>query len=135
MMTTEEWNDKPAGFGDALRDALNTFSIDTEVARLRALVDECADYLKESETPRQRMDRDHADVLALMEMLSKDRKERDDLRAENARLREALEWYEPRLNRCNAYGSDGDTARDALAKDTGKRARAALSGPAPGEGE
>ena len=55
------------------------------------------------------------------------------LRAENKRLREALEWYEPRLDGCNAYGSDGNIARDALAKDRGARARAALSGPASGE--
>ena len=51
------------------------------------------------------------------------------LRAENERLRDALEWYEPRLDRCNAYGSDGNTARDALAKDRGNRARAALEAP------
>lgn len=38
-----------------------------------ALVSDCARYLKEDETPRQRMDRDHNDVLALMALLAKER--------------------------------------------------------------
>lgn len=48
------------------------------------------------------------------------------LRAENERLREALEWYKAQVGGCNRYGSDGDKCRDALAKDIGERARAAL---------
>jgi uncharacterized small protein (DUF1192 family) len=51
-----------------------------------ALVADCAKYLKDGETPRQRLDRDHAGVLSLMAMLAKDRQERDDARAEIARL-------------------------------------------------
>jgi hypothetical protein len=37
--------------------------------KAEALVAECAEYLKEGETPRQRMDRDHKDALMLMELL------------------------------------------------------------------
>lgn len=53
------------------------------------------------------------------------------LEAEVARLREALTWYEPRLKRCNAFAPDGDRARDDLAKDGGKIARAALGDAKP----
>lgn len=38
---------------------------------------------------------------------------------------EALEWYAPKLELCNARVF-GDEARDALAKDTGKRAKTTL---------
>ena len=109
----------------------------TEVARLRALVAECADYLKEGETPRQRMDRDHADVLALMEMLAKDRKERDDLRAENARLRHQIEEATDPDFIWGALDNvhDCETTLDEYAAAVSRAIRAALSGPAPGEGE
>lgn len=42
-----------------------------------ALIADCADYLKEGETPRQRMDRDHKDVLALMDLLAKEKMRRE----------------------------------------------------------
>ena len=50
---------------------LNGTSICRECAidDAEALVAECAEYLKEGETPRQRMDRDHKDALMLMELL------------------------------------------------------------------
>jgi Asp-tRNA(Asn)/Glu-tRNA(Gln) amidotransferase B subunit len=51
-----------------------------------ALIADCADYLKEGETPRQRMDRDHKDVLALMDMLAKEKIKRE---AAEAALAEA----------------------------------------------
>ena len=38
------------------------------------MIAECAMYLKPGETPRQRMDRDHADVLNLMKMLAMEKK-------------------------------------------------------------
>jgi hypothetical protein len=60
------------------------------VLYLQALLDDCAEYLKDGETPRQRMDRDHHDVLSLMEMLAKDRAERDAGRARIAELEAAL---------------------------------------------
>lgn len=52
-------------------------------------VAECAEYLKEGETPRQRMDRDHADTLALMDMLAKDRVRREAAERAVAGAREA----------------------------------------------
>ena len=55
-----------------------------------SLIAECAEYLKADETPRQRMDRDHANVLSLMEMLANDRTRRDTSEAEVKRLREAV---------------------------------------------
>lgn len=41
------------------------------------------------------------------------------------RLEEALSWYESKVEDCNRYGSEGDAARDALAKDYGRRAKEA----------
>lgn len=38
-----------------------------------ALVGDCARYLKEGETPRQRMDRDQEDILGLMALLAKEK--------------------------------------------------------------
>ena len=67
-------------------------AVERELADLRAMIDDCAPYLKDGETPRQRMDRDHQDVLSLMQMLAKDRAERDDLRAKLAVAVEALDY-------------------------------------------
>jgi deoxyhypusine synthase len=50
-----------------------------------------------------------------------------DLITERDRLREALEWYEKTVGDCNRDGKEGDNARNALAQDVGKRARAALA--------
>jgi hypothetical protein len=61
-------------------------ALEAEGDKLQSLIEDCSIYLKDGETPRQRMDRDHADVLSLMEMLAKDRKERDAARAERDRL-------------------------------------------------
>jgi hypothetical protein len=56
--------------------------------------------------------------------------------AENARLREVLEWYEPRLSDCRKLGSirEGEEARADLSRDGGERARAALRPADAGEG-
>lgn len=43
------------------------------IAWLERERDDCAIYLKDGETPRQRMDRDHADCLALMGLLAKEK--------------------------------------------------------------
>ena len=50
----------------------------------------------------------------------------DRLRAENARLLEALAWYQTQVSGCNKHGPDGNMCRDALAKDKGQRARAVI---------
>lgn len=48
--------------------------------------------------------------------------------AERERLREALQWYECRVRDCNKKTEVGDTARQMLATDHGRRAREALKG-------
>ena len=48
------------------------------------------------------------------------------LRAENERLREALEWYGEQARLCRLVHSEGDKGRHALDEDGGNRARAAL---------
>jgi len=39
------------------------------------------------------------------------------------RLEEALTWYESTVSDCNRHGPEGDVARDALAKDQGRKAK------------
>ena len=39
------------------------------------------------------------------------------------RLEEALAWYETKVSDCNRQGPEGDAARDALAKDYGRKAK------------
>jgi hypothetical protein len=52
--------------------------------------------------------------------------QRDALQAENARLRDVLEWYGEQARLCRLIHSEGDTGRNALANDGGKKASAAL---------
>lgn len=47
-------------------------------------------------------------------------------KAENARMREALEWYGEQSRLARLIYSGGDPGRHAIAADGGKRARAAL---------
>lgn len=42
------------------------------------------------------------------------------------KAQEALRWYGSQVYNCNNYTTIGDVARDALAKDGGSKARAAL---------
>ena len=49
--------------------------------------------------------------------------ERDDLNVRIKRLEEALTWYESKVSECNRHGPEGDAARDALAKDLGRKAK------------
>lgn len=72
----------------------------------------------------------HQKAEAVRDWIDELTRERDRLRAENERMREALEWYGKHVTRCNAYAPDGDAARASLAADIGKRARAALDGGA-----
>jgi chromosome segregation ATPase len=41
------------------------------------------------------------------------------------RMEEALAWYETKVSDCNRQGPEGDAARDALAKDYGRKAKEA----------
>lgn len=51
------------------------------------------------------------------------------------RLREALEWYEEKVQDCRKIGETGDNARQALDLDGGFRARDALTQSPKGEEE
>jgi len=42
-------------------------------------------------------------------------------------MRSALKWYKDRVSNCNRSGDAGEISRDQLAKDVGKRAKAALT--------
>jgi len=59
---------------------------------------------------------------AFLKITSENRK----LKAENERLREALEFYKINSGDCNRIGEDGKNARNRLAKDVGKKAEEAL---------
>ena len=64
--------------------------------RLRAdkwqsMVLDCEEYLKPGETPRQRMDRDHADVLGLIKLLEASKQKSERLEAKLAKAVEALQ--------------------------------------------
>jgi hypothetical protein len=48
------------------------------------------------------------------------------LRAENAKLREVLEWYSERARLARLIHSEGDSGRQDLVSDGGAKARAAL---------
>ena len=56
----------------------------------QSMVLDCEEYLKPGETPRQRMDRDHADVLALIKLLEASRRKSEWLEAENKLLNEQM---------------------------------------------
>lgn len=57
-----------------------------------------------------------------------------DLLQENKRLQTALRWYAEQVEGCRKLGSIGEPFRNALDKDGGARARAALDG-ASGDAE
>jgi hypothetical protein len=76
---------------DALREAIaaggrlrRTISEQLNVAQ--AKLDECTPYLKDGETPRERMDRDFADTQALTELLAQERERTAELKAKLAAL-------------------------------------------------
>lgn len=73
----------------ALTEACERLAAERDAAR--ALVAECAEYLKAGETPRQRMDRDHKDVLALMELLVAEKNKVRELKTAEARILSAVE--------------------------------------------
>lgn len=59
-----------------------------EMRRLQGLLDECSTYLKDGETPAQRMARDHRDSLALMELLAREKRKSEAMLAALKRIKE-----------------------------------------------
>jgi len=51
----------------------------TQRDALQAVIDACAIYLKEGETPAQRIERDHRDALALMSLLAQEKRKSEAL--------------------------------------------------------
>lgn len=49
----------------------------------------------------------------------------EELKQRIKRLEDALAWYETKVSDCNRQGPEGDAARDALAKDYGRKAKEA----------
>jgi hypothetical protein len=69
--------------GDLYRDlwkasSKNVARVCGVASRQRDLIDACAPYLKDGETPRERMDRDFKDSQALTELLAEARGQRDE---------------------------------------------------------
>lgn len=83
---------RQAGYQDGAEERRKLEARVKALTAAEALVAECDIYLKEGETPRQRMDRDHLDILALGKMLADDRKRRDEAEARVKALSEALVW-------------------------------------------
>jgi len=63
-----------------------------ELRRLHAQIAACEPYLKEGETPAERIERDHRDSLALMTLLAREK-------TKNEAMLEALKQIEPILAR------------------------------------
>ena len=55
-----------------------------EIERLRSLVDACSVYLKEDETPAQRIERERADTEAVLKLLLKEKRAVERLRKDLA---------------------------------------------------
>jgi len=91
------------------------------IARLEGERDDCAIYLKDGETPRQRMDRDHADGLALMGLLAKEKARVEAAEAKVAALVEALREIEGMIPHAMSDYSHQvwETARAAIAATKG----------------
>lgn len=61
---------------------------------------------------------------ALM-MLGMYRMKSDEQKQRIKRLEDVLSWYESKVSDCNRQGPEGDTARNALANDYGRKAKEA----------
>jgi len=89
----------------------------SELRRLHALVSACEPFLKEDETPAQRIERERRDTEAMCRLYARER-------SLNAELLEALEWAirqmpEPVLE--GAYTDGYRKARATIAKATGRQ--------------
>jgi hypothetical protein len=87
-----------------------------------AVLDQCR---RDHVDPRERNARFIASARQLVPALAA---ENAALKAEVARLREALEWYGEQARLCRIIHSAGDAGRTALSEDGGSRARATLKG-------
>lgn len=84
-----------------------------ELRRFHALIAACEPYLKEGETPVERMERDHRDSLALMTLLAREK-------TKNEALLEALKVVIDDLM-YQDHARVIDVARAAIAKAEGEK--------------
>jgi hypothetical protein len=66
---------------------------DAEIERLRGLVDACSIFLKEDETPAQRIERERADTEAVLKLLLKEKRYNERLRSALEFVLEAARWH------------------------------------------
>ena len=100
----------------------------------RSMVLDCGEYLKEGETPAERIDREIKDCLSMMKMLEKEKRksealaaERDALAAEVERLSEALLVYGKKVRDYTHENSFlSDSGYDWLNEDCGTLALSIL---------
>lgn len=91
------------------------YTADQMRAYARAVIEPCAVYLKEGETPAQRIERDHRDSLALMRLLAQEKHKSEALLEVLQRI---VQWDES-----GCYFQTEDTisqARAAIAKAEGR---------------
>jgi hypothetical protein len=136
MMCDKETIEDQSGDIDRMLKALlvsANYDEHATATRLAALVGECSIYLKGGETPRQRMDRDHRDVLGLMETLARDRERRDRAEAASVKLRRdlkraaiSLDWAARKMKgRCSGSAVTETTVAAAAAADAAVKEGAA----------
>ena len=103
----------PDSLQGAVRMAMSALEAQSrELAEARALISDCQRYLKEGETPRERMDRDFADNQSLLEMLATEKKARE---ASDAALLEA-KWGRGWAQECvDTATKEAVAAQEALA--------------------
>ena len=93
-----------------------------ELRRLQGLVDDCAIYLKEGETPAERIAREHRDTTALMELLAREKRKSEallvalqDMVSDHMKLSEAT-LQVSRAAMANAEAATLRFVRSAIAK-------------------
>lgn len=109
LHTEGHWSISDLGYDEVKYVRADLYeALQARVAELEAERAECDEYLKLDETPRQRMDRDQADVLSLMKLLKCEKYKLeaayDDALDDAARV--ADEWY-----RNSGHGTPGDEIR------------------------
>jgi hypothetical protein len=106
--------DQKISLREEFRELLGTDEIEQGVVVVRGL----QERIKMLEEDLMDANNKHAALVADV-ALYEDRGERIK------RLEEALVWYETKVSDCNRQGPEGDAARDALAKDYGRKAKEA----------